>query len=183
MIIVQLSDFVGYHYILQDPEAGLTATLQNYIDKYEPKFIYKLLGSVLGATMIEDCQTEGGVPIQPLNLNLFNPININDPNSNFLWQSEGLKNVLLNLIWYEFVCDTQVRQALAGFVNLAVETGNKLTYDNVYRVAEAKWNEALEWIYAIQWYCLWFDPSDYLNTATQYWFQGQEFGAESSDFL
>lgn len=181
MVILKTTDFIGFYNIVQDPEAAIT--LQNYIDKYETKYIYKILGSILGKTMIDDCTNGSGTPTDAKDTVLFNPININDPNSNKLYQSEGLKNILMAMIWFEFVTTIQYRQSLIGWVNTQADTANKLSYDNVYRVAEQKWNECLEWIYCIQWYCLWYLPNDYGNVSTKYYFQGQAIEAESGDFL
>lgn len=255
MIIVQVSDFTGgYYNLLQDSLAS--TGLQDYIDKYESKYIYRLFGSVLGATMITNCQnttitftgsvtsgslqlnepiiglTSGatgklvgigvnsltvlliggtftptgevlqgqtslatwtetsyvsstGIPTDPNLTPLFNAFNLNDPNDDWLHQSEGLKKVLMAFIWFHFVADAQagMRQTLTGWINPGVDTAGKLSYQSIFAIAENKWNEAIEWTRAIQWYCLWFMPNIYTQSTGIYWFQGHRFEAESSAFL
>ena len=178
-IIVDITDFTNdgsYYQFPNDPEINIK--LQAWIDKYERKYIYQILGQVQGDYMIADCEANNGVPELPANVAIFNEININDPNDSYdLRQSEGLKNVLLSLIYYWFATSAQYKSALVGFVSPGADTAGKLSYQNTFIVAESRWNEAVEWIHAIQWYCLLYLPANYPN------FYGQIFDGASADFL
>ncbi len=183
-IIVDPNDFVTDGSFWQMPnDQKVILGLKTYINKFEAKYIYQILGQVQGDLMIADCNANNGVPIIPDNLAIFNAINLNDTNDRqALRQSEGLKNVLLGLIYYEFATSRQWRITLAGFTNTEVDTAEKLTYRSVAILAEEKWNEAVGWIHTIQWYCLIYSamvspPGNYTN------FKGQVFTAVSADFL
>lgn len=100
--IIQISDFVGKYAVSKN--AFDIADLQHYIDKYEVKYIYDLLGVTLGNLLLADITTPFALPTTVIYQDIFKAIN-SDNASYFCNQirSNGIKEMLLGFIYFEYV--------------------------------------------------------------------------------
>ncbi|CAB4147499.1 hypothetical protein UFOVP518_31 [uncultured Caudovirales phage] len=78
-----------------------------------------------------------------------------------IYNSYGIKDILVSIIYYYYVAGTQVKQSQSGAVLNQTETGDIMSPLNAFRTAEIKWNEILNSIGAVQWYCAIYDPDTY----------------------
>src|SRR3990172_269512 len=182
MILVQLSDFAGFHILARSIQND--GILQAYITRFEERFIKLILGATLGQLYIDDKSQPTQDPIYAAIEDAFM---LDDTNSSgWVWESnswnsiresKGLKDVLISLIYSEFVFDTQTKHSQSGVTINQSEVANNNSPENAARFAEQKWNEALTSISAIQWYCTSFAPTDYVD------YNGKEFTPKYSSFL
>lgn len=184
MIILNTTDFLppngNYFYKIAQDDSN-TGVLQQYIDKWEKKWIHTILGQPLGdlfiaaLTPVPPAQPTGASGVYA---NIFAGISINDANDGYaLRYSEGFKNILMAKVYFEYIKDGQYKNTMTGLSTSDVDTEKRLSYQNVYMAAENKFNDSIEWIRCVQWYCLIYDPTDFPN------FYGQIIDAESSAFL
>ncbi len=172
MILLTLADFKNFHQLARS--AATDAVLQAYIDKYEVQYIYQLLGKHLGHNFISDLDATTHLPTAQRFKNIFNEIYVQDDRGGRLWISPGMKSLLLSLVFYNYVFKTQAKHTQTGVVLNQIEVSQLASNTDF---AEAKWNEALDGIETIQWYCKHYAPSQYPE------YKGIRFAPKSSMFL
>lgn len=174
MILVSITDFKSGQYALAQTNDS-AALLQSYIDREEKKCIYKILGPTLGDLIIAYI-TANKTPAVARYDNIIDAFYLqNTTDLHYAWigrldefrnpaffDSYGLKDVLLNNIFYYYVTETQLKHGQSGVVNTNVDTANTASSSNNFRYAEQKWNKAGfdTWL-AIRWRCLYYEPSVY----------------------
>ncbi len=149
MAVVNVSDFVGRNLVARD--SATTQILQAYIDLYEPKYIYKLLGATLGAEYIADLSN--GVPQSPRFVIIHDPLNFDGPARGEVYISEGIKAMLVYFIYWHYVIESRLSPSITGgAVQNAVEVGTIATADR----AEVfqRYNDGVKTSRAIQYYIL-----------------------------
>ena len=155
MIILTLDDFTGFQILARsiqnDPE------LQSYIDRYEKKYIHQLLGVTLGDLFIADLTM--GVPSDPRFVAIFDTFSRQDDCR--IYDSNGIKDILTALVFYHYIFDSQAKHSQSGVTLQIAETSKMASLENAARFGEKKWNEAIDSIEAIAWYCTTFIPADY----------------------
>lgn len=110
--IVNITDFVGFYLIPQGTFDN--GELQNYCDMYEQRYLTELLGVELYDLLIADLV--GGLPTDPLYLAWFNPFSYEpDFCYNCLLTSNGVKNMLLGFIYFEYMWSQIVPNNGNGF--------------------------------------------------------------------
>lgn len=110
--IVNISDFVGFYLIPQSTFNN--GELQDYCDMYEQRYLTELLGTDLYDLLIADLVA--GVPQDPDYLLWFNPFSYEpDFCYNCLLTSNGVKNMLLGFIYYQFMWSQIVSNGGNGF--------------------------------------------------------------------
>lgn len=189
MIIVQVSDFVGYLGVAQNPYTQ--SELQSYIDKYERKYILKIFGVSLGNSLIASLTgSPPAPPVSSIYSVIFLPFQIQQATgaANFIdgriHISEGLKAVLVALIFFNYVLETQAQMGQSGVSQGQIDAARTISPREAARYAERKWNDSLESIDAIQWYCKWYDPTDFWNPNTpQNQFSGELFEAQANSMM
>lgn len=184
-LIVQSSDFVGFHELATS--AAIEDVIDAYIEKYELRYIRKLLGPELGNLFIADYANTTQDPRfavieDPFSEQSEDPLRpvTESPTEQLygvIYESEGLKEFLLSCIYFEYVSDRQVRQGQAGTAKSRTDTANVVSMQAAQRSAERKWNEGLDTAEAIQWYCSIFKPTDYPE------YKGIRFEPEYSSLL
>jgi hypothetical protein len=178
MIILQTSDFDGFQSISQS--ISTTPLLQIYIDRYEKIYIKKILGVTLGQLFIEDIQ---GIDLDSSAIEtrfqtILDPfIKQQDNDGDVIYENKGMKDILASLIFHEFVSGTQVKHGQAGVLNNQAEVSTIGSPEDATRFGEVKWNEALESIEAIQWWCGTEDEANYPE------YNGITFGHQYSPLL
>ena len=150
MILLTKADFSGFH-LLAKSIAG-NPILDDYILRYEESYIKKIFGVELGQIIIDSLpEGSGSEEIPQRILDAINPFILQPIQK--IWESKGLVDILASLVYYHFICDTQPKHGQSGVVINQVEVGDIQGYQNAVRFAEKKWNNCLESIEAIQWYC------------------------------
>lgn len=165
MIILQPSDFIGFQGL---PQGNLpTAKILVFINRYERKYLNQILGVTLAGLLIADLDPVTHIPQTTRFLNIFNAIDIQQATGdvsfvdNKIHHSLGLKDILLCLIFFHFIVDTQVSIGQAGVVQSSADGVRSLSPREAARTAEKVWNDSLEYIEAIQWYCYRYLPATY----------------------
>ena len=130
--------------------------LQEYIDRYENVYIRRILGVELGNIFISE-----ELAPSPRIQTLIDEIAEQDENFNEIHESQGMKAILINCILYHYVSETQATNSPSGGIVSLAETASVLGFENATRYGEVRFNEALEWIYTIQWFCGVFDTATY----------------------
>lgn len=142
---VQPSDFQNKYQLHQ----GMydQAKIQSYIDRYEKRYLIELLGPNLYDEMVAD--SISNVPQSPNFKFIFNPFHVNvSPSTTLI--SEGIEQMLLGFIYFEYVKDLINQMTPFGNVkpmseNSTVVSGNSTMMYNRY-------NEAVRTYRAIQMY-------------------------------
>ena len=174
MILCATTDFVTGQYALAQSNDSI-ALLQSYIDREEKKCIYKVLGPTLGDLIIAYIQG-GKSPAVTRYDNIIAAFYLqNTTDLSYGWisredgfrhpaffDSYGLKDLLLNNIYYYYATETTMYHSQAGVVNSKVDTASDPGASNTFRFAEQKWNKSGfdTWL-AIRWRCLYYEASTY----------------------
>ncbi len=184
-LLINADDFVGFHAIATS--AAIEDVIDAYIAKFEQKFIRQLLGPTLGNLFIADLANTTQAPRFAVIEDAFSiqdndvlvPVVMSPTEQNYgkIYESEGMKEMLLSMIYFEYVSDRQVRQGQAGTAKSNVDTANVVGFQAAQRSAEKKWNDAIETSESIQWYCSIYKPADYPE------FMGIAFEPEYSSLL
>lgn len=157
MILLQTSDFTGRYTL--NLNAANTPILQDVINDYEKQYILKLLGVDLGLLFIADLLE---VSQDPRFTVIQEPFEIQYNGCNY--QSKGMLTFLKAVIYSIFVTDRQVRNSDNGVSFSINEAQTIATPQQAAREGEKKWNEILDTVAAIQWYCTVYAP--FLNPDT-----------------
>jgi hypothetical protein len=147
MIILELSDFSNGKFALHK---GMYTEIdiQQYIDKYEKRYILDLLGAAVGNEFIEDVQLGGGEPTEPRFLDIFNPIELDYGLQ--LIVSDGMKEMLKGFIYYEYLKD-QVSQVTA--VGMLTPKGeNSESVSGLFTQLYTRYNDAVRSYKGVQRY-------------------------------
>lgn len=111
--IVRVTDFVGKYSISQNQFN--TTDLQAFIDKYEKKYLYDLLGITLGDLLYADIATITFLPpTTAIYADLFNSFALLI--NGFDTISNGIKEMLIGFIYWEFTKSQSVSNTLTGNV-------------------------------------------------------------------
>jgi hypothetical protein len=171
-IYVQIDDFVGQFKLPKDKYS--IVDLQSYLDKYEVLYLQNLLG----CEMYELFKTNyllGPPPTDPRFLDIWNPFckdlslggscgyyngydfydEINCPKQLI---SQGIKEMLLGFIYWEFVGDIGVKVDIGGIYKNEQANGSLATFEQskLYK----NYNQSNDTYCAIQ-YCICLNPNSY----------------------
>lgn len=133
-----------------------TEVIQEYIDRFENVYIRQILGVELGNLFIADANPGPATPPYDALEDA-----IIEQEDGIIYESAGMKQILIYFILYEYVKGEQAKNSQSGGVIANAETSNVLGFENATRYGETRFNEALEWAHTIQWYCCTFKPTDY----------------------
>lgn len=144
MSIVVKTDFKGEYNISKT----CYDQLDFYIEKYENYYLVRLLGAELYNLLISDLTaTDPQVPQTTKFLNVFNPFSIDE--HSYLYYSEGIREMLVQFIYFHYVRENQVINSASGTVTNSVELGvNAKFMGNIVQV----YNQGVKNACAIQWY-------------------------------
>jgi hypothetical protein len=133
MSIITIADFRGEQSIAQHSNAGVRENVQGFIDKYEPIFLKKLLGSVLANEFVAGLVP---VPVEPATDPVtYEPI---DAKWLFLRDDTDLKAMLVDYVYYWYIRDQVTFTAGTGEVKAKNE--NSVLVSSVDKQVKA-WNE------------------------------------------
>lgn len=157
MLILQTSDFSK----LLATSINTLVDLQSVIDRYEKIYIYRLLGADgkggnlttpqgLGSLFIADISGTTHVPVSSRFLTIFNAFITQDGQQ--VRENLGIKQILINIIYYYYVFESQVRHSQSGVITAQSENASVLPPLAAAKLAERKWNDILDSWDTIQWY-------------------------------
>lgn len=160
MIILSTADFTGWYWIPVTTGTDQSEEiLQDFIDRYERNAIRELLGVELGDLFITDLANASQ---EARFAAIEDAFAYDDPNgSSTQYISQGIAEYLKAYVYYRYVSDRQARNTHGGVAFNTNEAQNVADMHNAYRYAEKRWNEALETVAAIQWYCADYQKADY----------------------
>ncbi len=141
--IIQTSDFQSGEYTIPQ---DCYSDIQPYLDKYEKKYLVKLLGAELYDLFIADLVS--GVPQTARFVNIFNPFNIDDGCR--IRTSEGMKAMIIQLVYFYIVRDLAVKKSTVGVGFNVNEVTNGPTYSG-FNIIES-YNEGVTNYHEISWY-------------------------------
>ena len=178
MILLRLSDFTGFELLATNTKAAVL--IQQYIDRYEAQYIYKLLGIDLGKLFIADLANASQADRFALIEDAFA---IEQEPKQYV--SLGMKDFLACAVLYHYIKDTQAQHTQAGVADSLNEAMTVSSPIDASRYAERKFNEALDTVDAIQWYCKTYAYETYPNDPTKLYpeYNGQVINPVFSAFL
>lgn len=185
-ILVKTTDFVGTYKLAQTPYT--TATLQSFIDANEKSIIRHLLGLELGDLFI--ASVTAYAPVGARYLALFNPLalQVDDNASTSTWgnyysfvyrhiyESRGMKEIILGVIYCLYVSDQQHYQGQSGVVSANADAAIVTSFENAARQGEIRHNGVIADWEAVQYYIS-------QNSATYPEFKGVELQPKYSALL
>lgn len=146
-MILSIQDFTGKYQV----STGMydQAKLQDYINRYEPRYLKELFG----ITLYNDFQSDllNNVPQSPNFLVLFNPLS-EDLGYNFYYfngiyegvnqlDSEGIKEMLKGFIYFEYVKDLSNQITPIGLVK--PDNENSTVANTLFSMMYTRYNEAI----------------------------------------
>lgn len=151
MILVVKSDFIGLFELARTPFTD--TTLQAYIDEYEESTICKILGVELGKLFIEALQSSSTLDPR---FEAIKDAFIEQATGQCvkkIYESKGMKQILASVVFYKYVSKSQLKHSQVGVVLNKAETSDVTSVRAAMRFGESKYNQALEWVEAIQHKC------------------------------
>lgn len=147
-MIVTIADFTGVYEISVNNYNQVR--IQEAIDRYEGYYLKRLLGLTFASAFIADLVD--GEPVNPDYLTIFNPLDIQD--DFMMWNSQGIKDILLACIYYHYITEKTVQDSMSGAVRSDAEVAKVVTHDNAFRMAEIRWNSMVPSWETVQKYCV-----------------------------
>jgi hypothetical protein len=142
-ILIDADDFVGKWKIATDDYSE--TELDDYITTFEKKFLVALLGVELYDLFAADLVAQ--VPQTAIYISIFNEFYIDD--SSCVFHSEGMKKMLLGLIFFQYVRDQDIKNTVSGTVRNQSELANQIpSFNSVVQ----RWNQSTDTFGVIQWY-------------------------------
>lgn len=120
--------------------------LTDYIQKYELRYVYELLGSDLADEFLTDISVGGGVPTEQRFINIFYPFT-----EDYMWtinMSDGMTEMLKGFLYYEYQKDQIVQMTPVGVVVPSGE--NSRDNNTLYTQLYTRYNDAIRTYKAIQ---------------------------------
>ena len=144
MSIVVSTDFKGEYNVSKN----CYDQIDTYIEKYEKKYLLKLLGAELYALFIADLTvSDPQIPQTTRFLDIFNSFAKDE--SNCIIESEGIRKMLTQLIYFHYVRENQVINTAGGTVSNSVELGKPASFKgNIVQ----SYNEGVNNSHSIQWF-------------------------------
>jgi hypothetical protein len=154
-MLITIADFTGKYEL----HRGMydTAKMQDYIDKYEPLYLVHLLGANLYEEFKNDLILGGGIPTEPRFTMIYDAFNY-DYNCDILI-SQGIKEMLLGFIYFEYLKDLSNQVTTAGNVKPVGE--NSLNTSTLNTMMYSRYNDGTKIYRTIQYYICVVEPMDY----------------------
>ena len=142
-ILIDSEDFTGKWKIATDDYSEVE--LDDYISAYEKKYLVALLGVELYDLFAADLNNQ--VPQTAIYTSIFNEFYIDD--STCVFHSEGMKKMLLGLIFFQYVRDQDVKNTVSGTVRNQSELAVQIP---AFNSVVLRWNQSIDTFRNIQWY-------------------------------
>lgn len=156
-LIVQIADFeTGW--FTTPLQAKQELTLQDVINVVEDEYMAKLLGVELNNLFIADLDANG-VPQTTRFVVIFEKFTIQEDATDIIYQSLGIKRILMSIVYYLYQRDQFTRVTDNGAKRTRSENS-----DAVRKVSHdifSRWNQSVKWWEAIQYKCYVESPEIY----------------------
>ena len=157
-VLIQITDFIGKYAI----STFETTEVQQLLDEEETKWINNLLGVAEATLFLADANANGGVPVIPQYLIIYNALQLDNCHSDFENYSTGIKLMLINAIYAEWYGQENVQGTSIGLK--VIESTNADTVPGYTFKLKNNLNEAIGNYKVIQNYiCM--NSSDYPDYA------------------
>ena len=158
-MITSVSDFTGKYTLSKGMFED--TLIQDYIDRYEPRYLKQMLGVKLYNEFISDLIAN--VPQSPNFVKIFNPLSEDVGTYYYHWSrrydttatmldSEGIKEMLKGFIYYEYAKDL-VNQ-MTPFGNTKPQSENSTIANTLFSMMYNRYNEAIRSYQSIQDYII-----------------------------
>lgn len=152
-------------------------TIDSYIEKYEEKYLQQLMGVELFKLFKVAVSSPNSVPpTDPIYLAIYDPIAEDELTSNvfypfyFLYDycapscdrirlSNGLREMLLGFIYFEYMRDQSYKPTSGGIVKNKNENSREASFDE--NGIKNRYNDAIDSYHTIQWYLFKRKTTDY----------------------
>lgn len=166
MLIIKTTDFTGFQGLASSVNSN--PVLQAYIDLYEKKYLMRLLSETMGNLFIANIDPTTHLPVASRWLDLFNSFDKQDTDNSMFCEevyfrenhldsgkgmrhSDGIKQLLLNCVFYHYVFDTDNQSSQSGITKSSVDAAKSASAS---RFAERRFNVALDTWDSIKWFIL-----------------------------
>ena len=144
--IIQVTDFEGFFNIAQDSYDRVD--LQSFIDRNEDFYLCELFGNELKELFVADLTVVGSdgsvTPGSAIYQKIFEPFCVQDSGV-FCdpYQSRGIKDILLGLIYNDYIKDQQIQNSVTGSVVFTNENSKTISFRAMHRVGEKRYNSSI----------------------------------------
>jgi hypothetical protein len=140
-LLIVKEDFVGKFNLVK----SINDTIESYISIYEENYLRELLG--INLFNLYKADVVDYLPESIEFLTITNPLFVEQDGYSII--SQGLKNMLLGFIFFEYVRDVKIKQSMSGaVVNKVDSSSNDFTQEYLYQ----RYNESIDIYKNIQMY-------------------------------
>jgi len=155
-MILNINDFeYGRTKIALNPVQEID--LGRYIDSVESEYLPRLFGKELYDLFVADWDSVTGVPISARFLEVYNSFLFQ--NTYVLIQSEGIKEMLKDIVYYLFVRDLVSRVSTVGLELVLGE--NTQSVSAIQHDITSRYNQGIDTFQTIQYYMSIFNKTDF----------------------
>lgn len=146
--VITVTDFEGRYLTAKDSYNILV--LNDYIARFEPLAIARLLGAELATAFSDDIPSDGGTPTDPLFITLYDPLQFN-ANCGGLYYSAGMKDYVLGIVFFHYMVEQRLQPSITtGSVQNVNENATfTLNRQEIYE----RYNTSVTYGKAIQRWC------------------------------
>ncbi len=142
-IIINTSDFTGKFLVAKNNYN----ILDEYIDRYEEKYLKELLGITLYNLFIADFGLPSQAAIYGL---LYDAFDEDDIDSGRIHSSRGIKDMMIGFIYFEYMREQNIKPTNTGLVIGQAENSGPAKIDDNF--IYDRYNSSIESYCAIQWF-------------------------------
>lgn len=152
--IITITDFDGRYLLAKDNYN--TDEIDDYINRFEPIIVAKLLGADLAIAFRNNIALDGSAPTDPTFLAIYNPLQFNG-SCGGLFYSEGMRSFVTGHVYFRYVMEQRLQPSITSGAVQNVNENSVLTRrDEIYE----RYNSSVDSGLAIQQYCK-NNPDDY----------------------
>lgn len=145
-LYLSITDFTGASTVPTDKYTNVN--LQSYIDKYELIYLKHLLGATLYDEFATDFAIIGTRPTEQRFVDIWD--DFSQDNNSLLVISEGIKQMLVKFIYFEFMRDLNVQKNIGGITTN--EQANSLIAAFASSNIISIYNQGIDSYISIQWF-------------------------------
>ena len=140
-LIIVKEDFVGKFDLVK----SINDKIESYIETYEESYLRELLG--INLFNLYKADVANHLPVTDSYLTITNPLYVEQ--SGYSIVSNGIKDMLLGFIFFEYVRDNKIKQSMSGSVVNGVDSSNN---DFTQEFLFQRYNESIDIYKNIQLY-------------------------------
>ena len=154
--IIDIDCFKGAHKLSKN--CYTESDLQDYIDTQEDYYLCMLLGKDLRDLFVADLVN--GVPQTPIYQTIFEKMCVNQScctcheACDCSYYSYGMKYMVTGLVYSQYILLDQYVHTIGGTVSMETSVSKNISFDNLARASDMRWNEAAESWKAIREYIM-----------------------------